>query len=185
MAKLIYSAIASLDGFIADEQGEFDWAEPDEQVHRFANDLERSVGTHLLGRRLYEVMLAWEELSLAGQPQYIQDFAHTWRAADKIVYSTTLETASSARTRIERAFDPEAVRQLKASAASDLAVGGAELASHAFKAELVDEIHLFLSPIAVGGGTRALPEQVRIQLELMDEHRFGNGVVHLHYRTRT
>ena len=140
MAKLIYSAITSLDGYVADEDGKFDWAEPDEEVHSFVNDLERPVGTYLYGRRMYEVMVAWETLDLADQPPFIQDFAEIWRAADKIVYSKTLETASSARTRIERDFDPEAVRQLKAAAGRDLTVGGPDLAAQAFKAGLVDEL---------------------------------------------
>ena len=182
MAKLIYSAITSLDGYIADEDGNFDWAEPDEEVHTFVNDLERPVGTYLYGRRLYEVMLAWETMDLADQPPFIQDFADIWRAADKIVYSKTLETVASSRTRIERDFDPEAVRRMKATARRDLTVGGAELAAHAFKAGLVDECHLFLAPIGVGGGTQSLPDDVRLELELLDERRFGNGMVHLRYR---
>jgi dihydrofolate reductase len=183
MAKLIYSAIASLDGYVADEEGNFDWAEPDEEVHTFINDLERPVGTYLLGRRMYEVMIYWESIALADQPPFIQDFAEIWQAADKIVYSKTLETVSSARTRIERDFDPEAVRQLKASAGRDITVGGPELAAQAFKAGLIDECHLFLAPIAVGGGKQALPDNLRLQLQLLDERRFGNGVVHLRYRT--
>jgi dihydrofolate reductase len=185
LAKLIYLAIASLDGYVADEDGRFDWAEPDEEVHAFVNDLARPVGTYLYGRRMYEVMLAWETLNLADEPPSITDFAEIWRAADKIVYSKTLETVSSARTRIEREFDPEAVRQLKASAGRDLAVGGPELAGHAFKAGLVDECHLLVAPIVVGGGNRSLPDNVRLKLELLDERRFGNGMVHLRYRTRT
>jgi dihydrofolate reductase len=185
MAKLIYSAITSLDGYVADEEGNFDWAEPDEEVHTFINDLERTVGTYLLGRRLYEVMVYWETITLANQPPFIQDFAEIWKAADKIVYSRTLDTPSGARTRIEREFDPEAVRQLKASAGRDLTVGGPELAAHAFKAGLVDECHLFLAPVLVGGGTHSLPDNVRLELELLDERRFGSGIVYLHYRTRT
>jgi dihydrofolate reductase len=183
MAKLIYSAIASLDGYIADEDGNFDWAAPDEEVHRFVNDLERPVGTYLYGRRMYEVMVYWETAhTLADQPPFIRDFAEIWQAADKIVYSKTLDTVSSARTRIERDFDLEAVRQLKASAGSDITVGGPELAAQAIEAGLVDEFHLFLTPIVVGGGTRALPDNVRVELELLEERRFGNGVVHVHYR---
>jgi dihydrofolate reductase len=184
MAKLIYSAIASLDGYVADEDGNFDWAEPDEEVHSFVNDLERPFGTYLYGRRLYEVMVAWETMPLAGQPPFIRDFAAIWRAADKIVYSKTLEAVSSARTRIERDFDPEAVRQMKAAAGRDITVGGPELAAQAFKAGLVDECHLLVAPIVVGGGKQALPNSIRLKLELLDERRFGNGVVHLHYRTR-
>jgi dihydrofolate reductase len=185
MAKLIYATIASLDLYVADEDGNFDWAAPDEEVHAFVNDVHRQVGTYLLGRRMYEVLLAWETMDLAGQPPVIQDFAGIWRSADKLVYSRTLERPSSARTRIERDFDPEAVRRLKAAAGRDLTVGGPDLAASAFKAGLVDECHLFLVPIVVGGGTRSLPDGVRLELELLDERRFGNGTVHLHYRART
>jgi dihydrofolate reductase len=185
MAKLIYSAIASLDGFVADEDGKFDWAQPDEEVHAFINDLARPVGTYLHGRRMYEVMVAWETLTLAGQPPFMQDFAEIWRAADKIVYSRRLDTVSAARTRIERDFDPEAVRQMKAPAGHDFMVGGPDLAGQAIKAGLVDEYHLFLAPIVVGAGTRSFPDDVRLKLELLDERRFGSGMAHLHYRTRT
>jgi dihydrofolate reductase len=185
MAKLIYSAIASLDGYVADEDGKFDWAEPDEELHSFVNDLQRPIGTYLYGRRMYEVMQFWETAhTLADEPPVILDYAEIWQAAEKIVYSTTLESASSARTRIERDFDPEAVRQLKASAERDLSVGGPELAGQAIRAGLVDEYHLFLVPVVVGGGTRFLPANVRLQLELLNERRFGNGVVQLHYRRR-
>jgi dihydrofolate reductase len=186
MAKLIYSAITSLDGYVADEDGNFDWAAPDEEVHTFVNDLERPVGTYLYGRRMYEVMVYWETPdTLADQPPAEQDFAKIWQAADKIVYSKTLESVSSARTRIERDFDPAAVRQMKASAARDITVGGPDLAAQAIRAGLVDECHLFVVPVVVGGGTPSLPHHVRIQLELLDERRFANGVVHLHYRIRT
>ncbi|HWE60899.1 MAG TPA: dihydrofolate reductase family protein, partial [Chloroflexota bacterium] len=166
--------------------GTFDWAAPDEEVHAFVNDLERPAGTYLYGRRMYEVMLAWESAqTLPDQRPVTQDFAQLWRTADKIVYSTTLETVSSARTRIERDFEPEAVRQMKALAGRDITVGGPGLAAQALKAGLVDECHLFVTPVVVGGGTHAFPNNVRLQLELLDERRFGNGVVHLHYRTRT
>jgi dihydrofolate reductase len=186
MAKLIYSAITSLDGYIADEDGNFDWAAPDAEVPRFVNDLERPVGTYLYGRRMYEVMVAWETAhTLADQRPVMQDFAQLWQAADKIVYSKTLETPSSARTRIEPDFDPAAVRQLKTQAERDISVGGPDLAAQAIKAGLVDEFHLFLVPIVVGGGNQALPDHVRLNLELLDERRFGNGVVHLRYATRT
>ncbi len=185
MAKLIYSAIASLDGYIADEGGNFDWAAPDEEVHRFVNDLERPVGTYLYGRRMYEVMRAWERPEdFADQSPVMLDFAAVWQAADKIVYSRTLETVASARTRIERDFDPEAVRRLKDSAERDLTVGGPHLAAQALKAGLVDECQLFLAPIVVGGGTQALPDKLRLELELLDERRFAGGVVFLNYRTR-
>lgn len=186
MAKLIYTSIASLDGYVADDDGGFDWAAPDEEVHRFVNDLERPVGTYLYGRRMYEVMVYWETAhTLADQPPFARDFAEIWRAADKIVYSTTLETVSSSRTRIERDFDVAVVRQMKASAARDLTVGGPELAAQALRAGLVDDYHLFIAPIVVGGGTRSLPTNVRLRLELLDERRFGSGMVYLHYRTRT
>ena len=183
MAKLVYSAIASLDGYVADEEGKFDWAAPGEEVHAFVNDLERPVGTHLLGRRMYEVMVAWETLDTAGEPAVIQDFSEIWRAANKIVYSKTLDEVSSARTRLEREFDPDAVRQMKAEAASDIGVGGPTLAAQALEAGLVDELQLFLHPIIVGSGTPALPDGLRLGLELLDERRFGNEVVHLRYRT--
>jgi dihydrofolate reductase len=182
MGKLIYSAIASLDGYVEDEVGKFDWAMPDEEVHAFVNDLERPIGTYLYGRRMYETMVFWETAtSEADEPPVFYDYAEIWQAAEKIVYSRTLQTASSARTRIEREFDRDAVRRLKESAAADISVGGAELAGQAIGAGLVDECHLFLFPIVIGGGKRALPEDVRAQLELLDERRFGNGVVHLHY----
>lgn len=182
MAKLIYAAIASLDGYVEDAEGKFDWAMPDEEVHAFANDLERPIGTHLYGRRMYETMVFWETASAeADEPAVFSDYAEIWRATEKIVYSRTLQTASSARTRIEREFDPEAVQQLKQSSGADISVGGAELAGHAFGAGLVDECHLFLCPVVVGGGKRALRDNVRAQLELLDERRFKNGVVHLHY----
>jgi dihydrofolate reductase len=185
MAKLIYSAITSLDGYVADKNGNFDWAAPDEEVHRFVNDLERPIGTYLYGRRIYETMVYWETAhTLPDQPPFIQDFAGIWQAADKIVYSRTLETVSSARTQIERDFDAEAVRQMKASAERDISVGGPDLAGQAIKAGLVDEYHLFLTPVIVGGGKQSLPDNVRQELELLDERRFGSGVVHLHYRTK-
>jgi dihydrofolate reductase len=184
MAKLIYSAITSLDGYVADDDGNFDWAEPDEEVHAFVNDLERPVGTHLYGRRLYEVMVYWETaLSEPNQRPVSRDYEEVWQAADKIVYSRTLDTVSSARTRIERDFDPDAVRQMKESASSDLSVGGADLAAQAIRAGLVDELHLLLTPIVVGGGKPSLPENARVKLELLDERRFRSGFVHLHYRT--
>jgi dihydrofolate reductase len=186
VARLIYSAITSLDGYVADADGNFDWAVPDEEVHTFINDLERPVGTYLYGRRLYEVMVGWESAhTLPDQPPFMLDFAQIWQAADKIVYSRTLETVSSARTRIERDFDPEAVRQMKARAGHDILVGGPDLAARALKAGLVDELHLFVAPIAVGGGKQSLPDDVRLQLELLDERSFEGGMVYLHYRTGT
>ncbi|MDB4894386.1 MAG: bifunctional deaminase-reductase domain protein, partial [Firmicutes bacterium] len=164
----------------------FEWAVPDEEVHTFVNNLERPVGTYLYGRRMYEVMVGWETAhTFADQRPVMQDFAAIWQSADKIVYSKTLETVSSARTRIERDFDPEAVRQLKVRAGRDITVGGPDLAAQAIKAGLVDECHLFVTPIVVGGGNQSLPANVRLKLELLAERRFGNGVVHLHYRTRT
>jgi dihydrofolate reductase len=185
VARLVYSAITSLDGYVADEEGSFDWAAPDEEVHTFVNDLERPVGTYLYGRRMYEVMIAWETADNLDDEPVTLDFAEIWRGAEKVVYSRTLETVSSARTRIERDFDPEAVRRMKASAGRDISVGGPDLAAQAFRAGLVDECHLFVTPIVVGGGKRSLPDEVRLRLELLDVRRFGNGVVHLHYRART
>ena len=182
MAKLIYSAIASLDGYVADEDGGFDWAAPDEEVHAFVNDLERPLGTYLYGRRMYEVMAYWETVDVAGQSPVSRDFAEIWQAAEKVVYSRTLEEVTTAKTRLEPEFDPDAIRQMKAEAASDIGVGGPELAAQAIGAGLVDELHLFVTPIVVGGGKQSLPDGVRVQLELLDERRFGNGVVYLQYR---
>lgn len=182
MAKLIYTAIMSLDGYVADEDGNFDWAEPDEDVHSLVNDLERPIGTYLYGRRLYDVMVAWETID--DEQPFIKDYAQIWRAADKVVYSRTLEEVSSARTRIERNFDPDVIHRMKAEMERDVSVGGPELAGQAIRAGLVDEIQLFLSPVVVGGGTRALPEDVRVELELLDERRFDNGVVYLRFRTK-
>ena len=183
MADLIYAALASLDGYIEDEDGNFDWAKPDEEVHSFVNELERGVGTYLYGRRLYETLAVWETLPLDEQPGYIRDYAELWRDSDKIVYSRTLDAPSTSRTRIERDFDADAVRRLKDEAKRDLAVGGAELAGQALRAGLVDELHLLLAPVLVGGGKRALPDDVRLPLELVGERRFDGGFVHLHYRT--
>jgi dihydrofolate reductase len=184
VAKLIYMTIASLDGYIADANGKFDWAVPDEEVHAFVNDLERPIGTHLYGRRLYEVMIGWETMhTLPDQTPLTLDFAAIWQAAEKVVYSRTLETVSSARTRIERYFDPEAVRRMKAEADRDISIGGATLAAEAIRAGLVDELHVIANPIVVGGGTPSLPDGVRWELELLDERRFANGVAYLRYRT--
>jgi len=185
MAKLIYSAITSLDGYVADVNGNFDWAAPDEELHTFVNDLERPVGTYLYGRRMYEVMVYWEAEPPADQPQFVRDFAEIWRSADKIVYSKTLQTASSARTRIERDFDPESVRHMKATSERDITVGGPDLAAQAIRAGLVDEFQLFVAPVMIGGGKQSLPDDVRLDLELVDERRFASGVVHLRYRINT
>jgi dihydrofolate reductase len=184
MATLRYTVIASLDGYVEDAQGTFDWAAPDEEVHAFVNDLERPVGTYLYGRRMYETMVFWESPPDLAAPPHVKDFAEIWQAADKIVYSKTLEAVASARTRVERAFDPDAVRQLKATASLDLTVGGAELAAQAIEAGLVDEYQLLLVPVIVGGGKRALPDDVRVNLELLDERRFRNGTVYLRYHAR-
>lgn len=183
MAKLIYSVIMSLDGYIADKNGNFDWAMPDEEVHSFINELERPVGTYLYGRRMYEVMAVWQTLRTDDEPPCIAEFADIWRAADKVVYSTTLTTASTPGTRIEHRFEPEAVRRMKASAAQDLAVGGPTLAAHALQAGLVDVCHLFLAPHLVGGGKGVFPGDVRLELELQEERRFRNGMVYLNYRS--
>ena len=179
MANLSYTAIASLDGYIEDEEGKFDWAAPDEEVHAFVNDLERPVGTHLYGRRMYETMVWWETGDHAG---VYGDYAEIWRAAEKVVYSRKLQTVSSERTRIEREFDAAAIRRLKESSRSDISIGGAELAGQAIAEGLVDECHLFLGPVLVGGGKRALPASVRAELKLLDHRRFRSGVVYLHYR---
>ncbi|MGH2640181.1 MAG: dihydrofolate reductase family protein [Actinomycetota bacterium] len=185
MAKLIYAALMSLDGYVADANGSFDWAEPDEEVHTLVNDLSRPIGTYLLGRGMYEVLVAWDTMDTTGEPSPIEDYADIWRATDKIVYSRSLDAVSGSRTRLERSFDPDVVREMKASAERDLSVGGPDLGAQAFRAGLVDEIQLFLSPVVVGGGTRALADGVRVDLELMDERRFGNGTVFVRYRNRT
>jgi dihydrofolate reductase len=191
MAKLTYTAITSLDGYIEDDGGGFDWAEPDPEVFRFVNDLERPIGTYLYGRRMYEMMAVWQTIGVepsetadtAVSPEEL-DFAEVWRSAEKIVYSRTLDAASTPRTRLEREFDPEAVRALKDTAEHDLTVGGSDLARHAFAAGLVDEVHLFLHPLVVGGGKPALPRGVRLDLELLAERRFTGGVVYVRYRKR-
>lgn len=183
MAQLIYTAITSLDGYVADKDGNFDWAAPDEEVHAFVNDVERTAGTHLYGRRMYETMVYWETVSVAAdQSPVARDFAQIWQAAEKVVYSTTLETVASARTRIDRKFDPDAIREMKGRANADISVGGPGLAAHAIAAGLVDEFHLFITPVVVGGGKRSLPDGALLKLELLDERRFASGVVHLHYR---
>jgi len=183
MARLLYMAITSLDGYVADEAGSYDWAMPDDEVFGFVNDFERPVGTYLYGRRLYQEMTGWATMRAGpGLSPLMLDFARIWQAADKVVYSRSLEDVSTARTRLERDFDPGAVREMKAGAERDITVGGAELAAEAIRASLVDEIHLVISPVLVGGGKKALPGAVRQLLELLDERRFGNGVVHLRYR---
>jgi dihydrofolate reductase len=182
MARLIYSAIASLDGYTEDERGKFDWAAPDEEVHAFVNDLERPVGTYLYGRRMYETMAVWETMD--DDEAVMRDYAQMWRAADKVVYSRTLDAVSTARTRIEREFDPAALGDMKAAAAHDISIGGSGLAAHAIEAGVVDECHLFVTPVVVGGGKHWLPRGARLELELLDERRFGSGVVHLHYGVR-
>ena len=183
MAKLLYSAITSLDGYIEDTDGNFDWAAPDDEVHAFLNDLTRPLGTHLYGRRMYETLQVWEtDPSLAEGSDVSRDFAEVWQGADKIVYSTTLEDVPTKRTRVERSFEPDAVDALKQSAAADLTVAGPNLAAQAFAAGLVDECHLFVNPVAVGGGKPALPHGVRVDLALVDERRFDGGVVYLRYR---
>ena len=184
MAKLIYSAIMSLDGYTADADGNFNWSAPDEEIHAFVNDLEREVGTYLLGRRMYEVMSVWETMDTRDEPPVIQDYARIWQGADKVVYSTTLDTPSTPKTRLERQFVPETVRDLKKHNDRDISIGGPTLAAHALKAGLVDECQLFINPVAVGGGLRFLPDGLKAQLELVDQRRFGNGVAYLRYRAR-
>lgn len=184
MAKLIYLTNVSLDGYIEDTRGRFQWTEPDDEVFTFLTDLVRPVGTYLYGRRLYETMAAWEvDPTLAAQSELMADFARVWQAADKIVYSTTLHVVSTANTRLEPHFDADSVRAIKASAARDLSVGGAALAAHAFAAGLIDEYHLIVYPVLLGGGKPGLPSGANVPLELLDERRFGNGVVYLRYRT--
>jgi dihydrofolate reductase len=180
MAKLIYAAITSLDGYVADAHGKWDWSAPDPEVHAAVNDLSRPIGSYLYGRRMYEVMVAWE--TMQDSAPEMQDYTAIWHAADKIVYSRTLESVSSARTRLEREFEPDAVAALKAKATADISIGGPEIAAQAIAAGLVDECHLYVSPVVVGGGHRALPDGLHWKLELLDERRFANGVVHLHYR---
>jgi len=184
VAKLIYAALCSLDGYTEDEAGGFEWAAPSAEVHAFVNDLERPIGTYLYGRRMYETMVFWETAQLDDEPPEMRDYAEIWRAAEKVVYSRTLESAPSARTRVEREFDADAVRLMKDAAERDLSIGGPELAAAAFAAGLVDEFHLFLSPVVVGGGKRALPDGIHLNLDLLGERRFDNGVVELHYGVR-
>jgi len=182
MAKLIYSGLTSLDGYTVDANGNFEWAAPDEEVHTYVNDFERSIGTSLYGRRMYEVMQFWEDdENIEGEPPAMVDYAQIWRAADKIVYSTTLTEVASERTRIEKRFDPDDIRGLKADAVRDISIGGPGLAAHALLDGLVDEIHQFVFPVIVGGGTRFLPPELALSLELVVEHRFASGVVHLGY----
>jgi dihydrofolate reductase len=183
VAKLVYTAITSVDGYIEDDAGGFEWAMPDDEVHAFVNDLERGVGTYLYGRRMYETMRYWEGIDPSGERHRVaRDYAGIWQGADKVVYSKTLEAASSARTRIERAFDPDAVLRMKETAGGDLSVGGADLAGQALVAGVVDEMHLFVTPVAVGGGTPALPDHLHSDLDLLGVDRFASGVAHLHYR---
>jgi dihydrofolate reductase len=184
MGRLIYAAITSLDGYVEDEGGGFDWAVPDEELHAFVNELERPIGTYLYGRRMYETMVFWEtaDAAAAGEPAVFADYAEIWRGAEKIVHSRTLGSVSSANTRIVRELDADAVRELKRSSGADLTIGGAELAGRALVQGLVDECHLFLCPVVVGGGRRALPDGLHARLELLDHRRFQNGVVHLRYR---
>ena len=185
MARLIYTANMSLDGYIEDMDGKFNWTDPSEEVFRFITNLIRADGTHLYGRRMYESMMVWEtDPNLAGESPLMRDFAQVWQSADKIVYSRTLEAVSTRKTQIERNFDPEAIRRLKETVEQDIHIGGAELAAQAFRAGLIDECNLFILPIIVGGGKPCLPEHVRLELELLDERRFDSGVVFLHYRTR-
>ena len=182
MAKLIYSAIASLDGYIEDEHGKFDWAAPSPEVHAFVNELERPVGTYIYGRRMYETMAVWETVSTGpDQPEVFRDYAEIWRAADKIVYSRTLDEVSTPRTRLELDFVPETITLLKEAASDDIAIGGAEIAGQALAAGLVDECQLFLNPVLVGGGKRALPDTTAARLELLGQRCFTNGVVYLRY----
>ncbi len=185
MANLIYVANTSLDGYTEDKDGKFDWTEPSEEYFKFINNLIRAMHTHLYGRRMYETMMVWEtDPNLAAESPLMRDFAEIWQEANKIVYSRTLETLSTRKTQLEQTFDPEAIRQLKAASEHDILIGGPELAAHAFRAGLIDEYHLFIVPILVGGGKSALPDNVRLELELLEERRFGDGTVFLRYRAR-
>ena len=185
MTQLIYTALCSLDGFIEDREGKFDWAMPDEEVHGFVNDLERGIRTHLYGRRMYETMQVWEtDPDLAAHSPLTGDYAEIWQAAEKIVYSKTLPAVGTRKTRLERDFQPGAVRQLKAAASTDLLIGGPHLAAQAFAAGLVDQCNLFLTPVAVGGGKPALPRDLRVNLELLESRRFANGMVFLRYQVK-
>ena len=185
MAKLIYATISSLDGYIADAAGNFEWARPDEEVHAFVNDLERPIGTHLYGRRMYKIMVAWETMDLDGEPAVVRDYAEIWRRANKIVYSKTLDKPSSVRTKIQRDFDPAAIQQMKTTSPTDISIGGPHVAALAIKAGLIDEFHVILAPVVIGGGTAAFPDGARVDITLIDENRFRGGFVHLHYRTNT
>jgi dihydrofolate reductase len=185
MGRLVYTAICSLDGYTVDADGNFDWAMPDEEEHGFVNDLERPVGTYLYGRRMYQTMAVWQELGGPDVSAIENDYADIWRAADKVVFSTTLQEVTTPRTRLERAFDADVVRRLVAEADNDVGVGGSTLAASVVRAGLVEDLHLFLHPVVVGGGTRALPDGVRLDLDLVEEHRFGSGVVHLQFRLRS
>jgi dihydrofolate reductase len=183
VAKLIYVSNVSLDGFIEDEHGRFDWAEPTDEYFAFVTDLVRPVGTYLYGRRLYEAMAVWEtDPALGAISELRADFADVWQAADKIVYSTTLDAVSTARSRVDRRFDPDAIRAMKDTVSRDLTVGGANLAAHAFSAQLIDECHLFVGPAILGRGKPGLPRDRRIDLELLEERTFDNGVVYLRHR---
>ena len=183
MSKLIYIANVTLDGYIEDSQGRFDWTAPSDDVFAFITDLVRPTGTYLYGRRLYETMAVWEtDPALAAQSELMSAFARVWQAANKVVYSTTLHAVSTAKTQLERDFDPDAIRDLKAAAANDLTVGGANLAAHAFRAGLVDECQFLIGPVFVGAGKSSLPRDTRADLELLDERRFSNGVVYVRYR---
>jgi dihydrofolate reductase len=182
VGRLIYSTQVSLDGFIEDRSGSFGWSEPDDEVHAYINDVLRPIGTHLYGRRLYDVMVFWETVpDDSSVPPVQRDFGRVWRGADKVVYSRTLDRPASGRTTLEREFDPDAVRRLKAESDADLLVGGAELAGAALRAGLVDEVGLFVFPLLLGGGRSAWGEDVRARLELREERRFGGGIVHLRY----
>ena len=183
MAKLIYAANISLDGYIEDKRGNIEWTISDDETYAFWTDFQRPIGTYLYGRRMYESMVYWETANASGeQPEIKREFAQIWRAAEKIVYSRTLQAVSSAKTRIEREFDPDAIRRLKESSGADITIGGPDLAGRAMSAGLIDECHLLLNPIVLGGGKLALPDNLRMRLELLSERRFRSGVVHLHYR---
>jgi dihydrofolate reductase len=185
MARLVYAMLASLDGYVADETGDFGWAAPGEEVHRFVNELERPVGTYLYGRRMYEVMAVWQDFpGLEDEPDVVQEYAGIWQSADKVVYSTTLPSVSTPRTRLERSFDPGHVRAMVAGLDRDVSLGGSTLAAGALRAGIVDDVHLFLVPVVVGGGTSCWATGARLAFDLVAQDRFTDGTVHLHYRAR-
>ncbi|MGN6330845.1 MAG: dihydrofolate reductase family protein [Motilibacteraceae bacterium] len=184
MARLVYTAICSVDGYVEDAAGGFGWAAPDEEVHGFVNDLERPVSTYLYGRRMFETMRFWETADTPDEPEVVRDYARVWQDADKVVFSRTLDAVTTPRTRLERTFEPAEVRSLVESAEGEVSIGGAELAGAAIRAGLVDELRLLAVPALVGGGKPALPPGIRLDLELVDSREFANGTTYRRYLVR-